>query len=49
MIDGNPALRELRALLALERGGGTLVLDPRGSTRAAGTATSDTVGTDEQE
>lgn len=30
-LDGNPALRELRALLAVERTGGTLVLDGGGA------------------
>lgn len=35
-LDGNPALRELRALLAIERTGGTLVLDPRGAVGGGG-------------
>lgn len=37
VIDGNPALRELRSLLAVERTGGTVVLTTGGAEAAKGT------------
>ena len=35
-LEGNPALRELRSLLAVERTGGTVVLTVAGSVGASG-------------
>ncbi len=37
VIEGNPALRELRSLLAVERTGGTVVLTVAGAEGTPGT------------